>query len=339
MQACVSRRRIGWGFRPVMSWMVSILVLLAGLSARAEPLRIAGNFPANHSSSLAMAQFKLDVEKASAGELKVEVFPAMQLGGAQDNVDQVRNGALLMTWISTAYLSRTIPELSVLSIPFLFPDRRVAFKVVDGQVGSLLRDRFASKGLVPLGFMELGPRQLTNNQRPIRSIGDLKGLTIRLQPDEIHMATFQALGANPVTMDIKEVYGALQTGALDGQENPFAVIRDRNFQKVQKYLTNTSHFFDFIVLVANKRRFEALRPEHQKIIRDATSNAVFAQRTAAAAEDIGAIVELTNRGMQLEPVRPSFRADMRKATQSIVDSVRQKAGAELVEATLDAATK
>ena len=129
---------------PMQAWIVPLL--LACTAATAEPLRIAGNFQGNHSSSQAMAQFKLDVEKASAGELQVEVFPAMQLGSAQDNVDQVRSGKLFMTWISTAYLSRTIPELSVLSIPFLFPDRRMAFKVVDGQVGSLLRDKFAAKG-------------------------------------------------------------------------------------------------------------------------------------------------------------------------------------------------
>lgn len=323
--------------RLMPAWIAPLL--LACATASAEPLRIAGNFPANHSSSLAMAQFKLDVEKASSGELQVEVFPAMQLGSAQDNVDQVRNGKLFMTWISTAYLSRTVPELSVLSIPFLFSDRQTAFKVVDGKVGAMLKDKFAANGFLPLGFMELGPRQLTNNQRPIRSITDLKGLKVRLQPDEIHIATFQALGANPVKMDIKEVYGALQAGELDAQENPFAVIRDRNFHQVQKYLTNTSHFFDFIVLAANKQRFEALKVEHQKIIQNAILKAVFAQRTSAAAEDIGAIVDLANRGMKFEPVRPSFRADMRKATESIVDSVRQRAGAELVQATLDAAAK
>ena len=322
---------------PVQAWIVPLL--LACTAVTAEPLRIAGNFQGNHSSSQAMAQFKLDVEKASAGELQVEVFPAMQLGSAQDNVDQVRSGKLFMTWISTAYLSRTIPELSVLSIPFLFTDRQVAFKVVDGKVGAMLGSRFAAQGFLPLGFMELGPRQLTNSQRPIRSITDLKGLKVRLQPDEIHIATFQALGANPVKMDIKEVYGALQSGELDAQENPFAVIRDRNFHQVQKHLTNTSHFFDFIVLVANKQRFEALKPEQQKIIQNAATKAMIAQRTSAAAEDIGAIVDLANRGMKFEPVRPSFRADMRKATENIIDNIRQKAGAELVQATLDAAAK
>jgi len=321
-----------WLLRLAPVWAAAWL-LACGL-AHAEALRVAGNFPVNHSSSVAMEQFKRDVEKASNGELRVDVFAAMKLGSAKDNVDQVGSGSIFMTWIPPAYLSGSIPELAALSIPFAFADRQAAFRVVDGQVGATLADKLAAKGLVLLGFMELGPRQLTNSKRAIRSLADFKGLKVRLQPDEIHMATFRALGAEPVAIDIKELYGALESGAVDAQENPFAVIRQRNFDKVQKYLSNTSHFFDFILLLANKRAFDGLRPEQQKIVREAAANAVYAQRIAAAAEDIGAIVELANRGVALEPVRPSLRADLRRVTQGVVDSVRQKAGAQLVDAVL-----
>lgn len=325
------------GLRQARRWLMRFAVLaLAWAGAQAEPLRIAGNFPAAHSSSVAMVQFKADVEKGSQGQLSVELFPAMQMGGAQDNVEQVRKGELFMTWVSTAYLSRTVPELAVLGIPFLFSDRAHAFKVVDGPLGNLLAERMAAQNLQLLGFMELGPRQLTS-RKPVRSLADLKGLKIRLQPDPIHLATFRALGAEPVTLDIKEVYGALQSGQLDAEENPFAVIRDRNFDQVQKHLANTSHFFDFIVLVANKRRYDALAALQRQMIKAAADKAVLAQRTAAAGEDMGAIVELGKRGMQFEPVRPSFRNDMLKATEGVVDQVRQKVGKELVDATLHAA--
>ncbi len=322
-----------WFIRLALIWAAA--GLLACSAAQAEALRVAGNFPASHSSSVAMEQFKQDVEKASNGEMRVEVFAAMKLGSAKDNVDQVSSGSIFMTWIPPAYLSSSIPELAALSIPFAFADRQAAFRVVDGKVGTTLAGKFAAKGLVLLGFMELGPRQLSNSKRPIRSLADLKGLKVRLQPDEIHMATFRALGADPVAIDIKELYGALESGAVEAQENPFAVIRQRNFDKVQKYLSNTSHFFDFILLLANKRAFDGLRPEQQKIVREAAANAVYAQRITAAAEDIGAIVEQANRGVALEPVRPSLRADLRRATQGVVDSVRQKAGAQLVDAVLN----
>lgn len=317
----------------MLAWLLA--TLLSCGAVQAGPLRVAGNFPVDHSSSVAMAQFKQDVEKAGGGALQVELYPAMKLGSARDNVEQVRSGAIFMTWIPPAYLSSSIPELSALSIPFAFADRQAAFRVVDGRVGRLLADKLAAKGLVLLGFMELGPRQLTSGRRPIRSLADLQGLRLRLQPDEIHMATFRALGAQPVAIDVKDLYGALESGAVDAQENPFSVIRQRNFDKVQKYLANTSHFFDFIMLLANQRLFDGLRPEQQKIVREAAAKAVYAQRIAAAAEDIGAIVELANRGMVLEPVRPSFRADLRRATQGVVEDVRRKAGAQLVDAVLN----
>jgi TRAP-type C4-dicarboxylate transport system substrate-binding protein len=183
--------------------------------------------------------------------------------------------------------------------------------------------------------MELGPRQLTNSVRPIRTLADFKGLKIRVQPDDIHIATFRALGAEPVVVDIKDVYAQLESRTLDAQENPFAVIRDRDFHKVQRYLSHTSHFFDFIVLVAHRARFEALAPEQQRLVRAAAQEAVIAQRTAAAAEDIGAIVELNQRGMVMDPVPPSLRVQMRRATDGIVQTVRQRAGTELVDAVLE----
>jgi tripartite ATP-independent transporter DctP family solute receptor len=306
--------------------------LSAGAAVQAaETLRIVGNFPTSHTSSIAMEQFESEVEKNSAGDLKVDVFPAMQLGGAQENVDQVRSGAVFLTWLSTAYLSRTVPELSALSLPFLFADRSHAFKVIDGPVGKLMSDKLAAKGFVALGFMELGPRHLTNKVRPVKSLADLEGLKIRLQPDETHLATFRALGANPTTMDIKEVYSALQQGVLDGQENPFAVIRDRNFDQVQKYVSDTGHFFDFIVVVANKRKFEALEPGMRKVVTDAMARAVAAQRASASEEDSKALADLRSRGMQFDAVSPAFREEMKKASASVVDTVKAKVGAELVD--------
>ncbi len=127
-------------------------------------------------------------------------------------------GTVFATWVGMAFLSRTVPELEAVSLPFLFPSREAAFKVIDGPVGGLLEKKLADKGFAPLGFMELGSRQVTNSKRPITSLDDFKGLKIRLQPNETHLATFRALGANAVAMDVKEIYSAMQQGVIDGQE-------------------------------------------------------------------------------------------------------------------------
>lgn len=315
---------------------VTLTFALAAGTAAAQQLRIASNFPTQHTSSVAMEQFKSELEAATGKAVAVDLFPAMQLGGAQENVDQTRSGAIFGTVIGAAFLSRTVPEISALSVPFLFTERKQAFRVVDGKVGALIARRLSDKGFLHLGFMELGSRNLTNNTRPIKTLADFKGLKIRLQPDDIHLATFRALGANPVAMDIKEVYSALQQGVLDGQENPYAVIRDRNFNQVQKYLTGTGHFFDFIVVVANKKRFDALKPEQQKAIQAAMRKAVAKQRADAEKADTESLEDLKKRGMQFEAPSAQLIAEMRRATAGVIDVLKKKVDPKLVDDVLAA---
>ena len=306
----------------------------AGSLQAATKLRIAGNFPVEHSSSLAMEVFKKELEEQSGGDMTVDVFPAMQLGGAAENVDQVRSGALLMTWLSIAYLSRTVPELEAVSLPFLFSDREQAFRVIDGKVGDLLNEKLKRKGFIALGYMELGARHVTNSKRPLKSLADFEGLKIRLQPNETHLNTFRALGANPVSMDIKEVYQALQQKVLDGQENPYAVSKTNNFNEVQQYLSDTGHFFDFIVVVANKSSFESMSPEQQSILTSAMDKAIAWQRAKAIEADLASRDELIKRGMQFDSISPEVRAELQQATAHIIDDVSKKVGADLVDAVL-----
>ena len=317
-----------------------VWVALAGSSAWAQDkLRIAGNFAPDHSSSVAMQQFKKEVESVSKGTLQIEVFDNMQLGGAQENVTQTRAGTIHMTWVGMAFLSRTVPELEAVSLPFMFPNREVAYKVMDGAVGDLIEGKMADKGFVSLGFMELGARQVTNSQRPIRTMADLKGLKIRLQPNETHLATFRALGANPLAMDIKEVYSAMEQKVIDGHENPYALILTSRFNEVQKHLSNTAHFFDFIAVVANKKKFDSLSPEHKKIVQTAMSNAINAQRAMATKADGEALAELQKKGMTFTEMPAAEREAMKKATAGVVEDVKKRVGGTLVDQVLEAVKK
>ena len=306
-------------------------------AANAETLRIAGNFAADHSSSVAMKKFSDEVSKLTGGKLKIDVFPAMQLGGAKENVDQVRSGAVAMTWIGMAYLGRTVPELEAVSLPFVFKDRTQAFKVIDGKVGTLLNQKLEAKGFTSLGYMELGSRNVTNNKRPLKTLQDFKDLKIRLQPNEVHLASFRAIGSNPVSMGIKEVYSALQQGVLDGQENPYSIIATRKFNEVQKYLSDTGHFFDFIIVVANKNSFEKLNPEYKKAIQTAMKNAINWQRNQAASEDDASKAKLIKAGMKYDSISPQVRAQLVESTKGVVTDLKKRIGAEVVDAVLSAA--
>ena len=307
---------------------------VAGTAQAQERIRIAGNFARDHNSSLAIEMAKKDLEAATKGQVVLEIFPDMQLGGAQENVSQTRAGTIGATWVGMAFLSRTVPELEAVSLPFMFPSREVAYKVMDGPMGDLLNQKMADKGFVLLGFMELGPRQVTNSVRPIKTMADLKGLKIRLQPNETHLATFRALGANPQAMDIKEVYSALQQKVIDGHENPYNLVLASRFFEVQKYASNTAHFFDFIAVVASKKVYDGLKPASQAALRAAMSKAVAWQRSMAAKADADALEELKKKGMQFDAMPASEREAMRKATEGVIDQVRKRLGGDLVDRAL-----
>ncbi len=320
--------------------LASALGLTLGLSfavsaASAQTvLRVAGNFPEEHTATGAMEIFKEEIESLTDGEITVQNFPAMQLGGASENVDQVRSGAIFAVFTSIAYFTRSVPELEAVSLPFLFDSREQAFAVMDGEVGDVMDAALLEEGFVNLGYMELGFRHVTNSARPITSLEDFEGLDIRLQPNEVHLDSFRAIGANPQPLDISELYSALQQGVLDGQENPYNIIYTRRFFEVQDYLSDSGHFFDFINVVANADAFEALSPEHQEAVRTAMRSAVEWQREEAAKLDLDFRQKLVEEGMQYDPLPDAERARLREATMGIAEQLKERVDPEVIDLVL-----
>lgn len=202
---------------------------------------------------------------------------------------------------------------------------------MDGPVGEYLDEKMAELGLINLGYGELGFRHVTNNLRPITSVEDFEGMRIRLQPNEVHLQTFRALGANPVSMDVSELYSALQQGVLDGQENPYNIIASRRFNEVQEHLSDSGHFYDFINAVANQRRYNALSEEHRAIIDDAMQAAMLWQREAAAEEEEAWREQLIEEGMTFTPISTELRAELREATMEVAESLKSRVDPEFVE--------
>jgi len=316
-----------------------VAMLLAAPAWAQQKLQIAGNFATEHPSSVAVEQvFRKEVARLTNNQLQVDVFPAMQLGGAKENVDAVRSGTLALTWVGGAFLSRIAPELEAVSLPFVFPNRETAFRVIDGPVGAAIDKKLQDKGFISLGWMELGMRHVTNSRGPIKTMADLKGLKIRLQPNETHLATFRALGANPVAMDVKELYSALEQRVVDAQENPYTVIGASRYSEVQKHLSNSGHFFDFIAVVASKRAFEQFKPEYQKAVREAMTATIAFQRKLAIEEEAKRLAELKGK-MTYTEIAPAAIEEMRKSSAPVIEEVKKRAGADLVTQVLAEAGK
>jgi tripartite ATP-independent transporter DctP family solute receptor len=319
----------------------TVAVMSLTSSVRAEPLvlRIHSAFFADHSSSKAVEIFRTELVRRTQGALDVEFAATGPGGGVKDLIDELHTDAIFASPMPMPYLSRLVPETEALSLPFIFKDADHAHRAVDGAVGKLIEAKLVAKGFIPLGWMALGARHVTNSRRPIKTLDDFKGLKIRTQPSETHLATFRALGANPVAMDIKNVFTALQQGDIDAQENPYQPMYNAKFYEVQKYLSDTGHVFELVIFIASKKTFAGLPPEQQKAVRDAARIASVAQWKMAAAMDEAAFAALKANGMQFDPIPATTRVAFKKAMSVVIDGARKRLGAGLVDQVIAAGAR
>jgi TRAP-type transport system periplasmic protein len=325
------------GFSICAVAMIAVMALLS--SARAEPviLQIGSPMGPEHSASKAMEILRTEVVRRTHGAVDVAYTPSMQIG-AKAVIDSVRADAMFASSTTLAYLSRLVPETEVLNLPFVLKDADHARRVIDGHIGKFIETKLMAKGFFPLCWMAFGARHVTNAKRPIVTSDDFRDLKIRVQPSEIYMAAFRALGARVVAMDLKDVYTALQQGDIDAEENPYSVIFDYKFYEAQKYVSDTGHVFDYLVFVASSKALMALPPEHQKAVRDAAAIATAEQWKMAAAAEKNALARLKTNGMQFDPVPASTRIALKKAMAGVIDSARRRLGAALVDQVISAGT-
>ncbi|MBI4609426.1 MAG: DctP family TRAP transporter solute-binding subunit [Candidatus Rokubacteria bacterium] len=307
------------------------LVLATPASAQQVKIRFAGNLPPENSNSRAMEVFKHEVERLSAGGMLVDTFPAMQLGGAKDNLDQVKTGTLQAAYLSTAFMTGFVSKLGVFNLPFIFKDRETAFRVLDGPIGKEIEREMEKAGFKNLGFWENGWRHMTNSKRPITTRDDLSGLKIRLQNNSVHLRTFKLLGANPVPMDIKEVYSAMQQGVIDGHENPFCNTLNLKFYEVQKYLSVSGHFYDLMGAIMNKRFYDGLSKDRQGIIDRAARGATEFQRKQAAEDDLKCLEQLKQKGMQVNTMSPPALEKFREVTLPVYKEFEKELTKDLID--------
>ncbi len=217
------------------------------------------------------------VSELTNGRVKVEHYENDALGVETDRIEQTQLGTIQMTYISEA-ASSVDPTIGVLAMPFLFQSEEHYDAVVDGEVGKQIYSNLENYGLHPLGYLENGFRVLTNSKKEVKSLADLSGLKIRVSQSDIPIATFQALGANTVAMSFGELYSALQTGTVDGQENAFNTIASSALYEVQKYFTETNHLMGSFIIVANADWFNSLPADIQEAIATAAAETSAYQR-------------------------------------------------------------
>jgi tripartite ATP-independent transporter DctP family solute receptor len=208
------------------------------------------------------------IKAETNGALEIRAFPNSTLGGDPAMLSQLRSGAIEMLNYPGGFLDTIVPVAAIENIAYAFKDRDVAFAAMDGQVGTLVRNEITSKiGLVVLEkIWENGFREITSSTRQIRSVDDLKGFKIRVSPGKIRIDTFQSLGASPTPIAVAELYTALQTKIVEGQENPLLNIETQRFFEVQKYCAMSNHMWTGYWTLINPDKWKALPPNFQAIV-------------------------------------------------------------------------
>lgn len=272
---------------------------LAGWSAQAQSLRFAHPVPESDVQHVMATFFAEEVAARTNGAVTVQIFPQGQLGNDAAMIDGARSGIIDIVLVGLNNFTGLVPEAGVFELPFMFPERELAYAALDGDVGQGIAARFTEHGLTVLGFPENGYRQMTNNRGPIREPGDLAGINMRTNNSQALNDMFAALGANPIQLPVAELYTALETGVVDAQDHPVGVVVSFKFDEVQKYLTLTRHAYSALGLMMNADSFERLSPENQAIVREVAAEAVAMQRVMAAEREESMVADLVGRGLEL----------------------------------------
>lgn len=287
-------------FRAVAALALSVNMAVVPSAAHAQTvLRYAHtastSAPAHQSAML----FKERVEEKSNGALKVEVFPGGALGSDPAMLDGIRLGSIDIAITGSAFYTRFEPSLIIADLPFLFESDDHAHRMLGGDVGRQLLDRLDAHRMKGLAFRGVGFRHLTNNRHAVRTADDIKGLKIRTTPNPAHVKAFTLLGAIPTPLPWTETYTALETGAVDAQENPLTFIVSGKVYEVQKYLTLTQHAFISGILSMNAKKWNALSKEHQDVIMEAAAFAGEKERDILKQDAENALKLLRDKGIEI----------------------------------------
>lgn len=282
-----------------------------------------------HIQNAGSEAFKMFIEERTGGAIRVEIYPAAQLGDNKAMLGSVQFGAVDAIFPSPADLGNFAHDFNILNFPFLFESQAIANTITDGPWGDRLLGTLDSHGYKGLAIVDSGFRHTTNNRRPITTLDDFQGLKIRMQPNPLHLAIFQALGANPVPLSFSEVFLALQQGVIDGQENPLNNIYASKFNEVQRYLTLTGHVFDVNVFLVGTTFYENLTPEQQALFQEGADLVVRVMRDALLEQDAAAMAGIEQSGVAISEVSPEFRAQLVEATRLVAENHLAEVDGEL----------
>src|SRR6266436_10294256 len=267
MRREITRRRFVAGSAAAATAIATVNILTRRAAAADFTYKYANNSPLTHPMTIRMTEAANKINDESKGRLEIQIFPNNQLGGDTDMLSQVRSGAIDFFTLSGLILATLVPVASINGIGFAWKSYDQIWPAMDGELGAHVRAAIAKSGLVAFDKMwDNGYRQITSSSKPINTAEDLKGFKIRVPPSPLWTSMFKAFGAAPASINFSEVYSALQTKIVEGQENPLSIIYFAKLFEVQKYLSETNHMWDGFWFLANAKAWNGLPADVRDVI-------------------------------------------------------------------------
>ncbi|MBI5129695.1 MAG: TRAP transporter substrate-binding protein [Rhodopseudomonas palustris] len=277
--------------------------------------KYANNLPDTHPLNVRAREMSAAIKAETNGRFDLQIFPNNQLGSDTDMLSQIRSGGVEFFTLSGLILSTLVPAASINGIGFAFPDYDTVWKAMDGDLGAYVRGEINKAGLIVMDkIWDNGFRQTTSSTRPINGPEDFKGFKIRVPVSPLWTSMFKAFDASPASINFSEVYSALQTKVVEGQENPLVLISTAKLYEVQKYCSLTNHMWDGFWFLANRRSWERLPADIRDIVAKNINAAAVKEREDTAKLNATVKEELTAKGLIFnQPAVAPFRDKLRSA--------------------------
>jgi len=312
------------------SLLITIIILVSNVSGQEKQyvFKLASLLSAPSTHGVSLEKFAKAVEAESNGKIKINVSHHAVLGSGRDNIEQIRMGTIEMAMLFYNFMGSLDKRFPAEDLPFVWSNRWQAYAAYNGQLGYVYEKMLENYGIKALGYYDVGYRCITNNVRPVNKPEDLKGIKIRVAEIPIRLESFKALKANAIPVPFGELYTALQLGTVDGQETPLSMILSSKFYEVQKYLSISKHIWSNGVLAVNKKVWEKMPKDYQKILeRNAQKYSFYNNHLVIDNEKVLAD-KLASLGMIVNEVDPE---PFIKATSSVVKDYESVLGEEIMD--------
>jgi len=327
--------------KKIITLIAGTMLAVSGAMAQFSDrnIKISNGVNEDHPAGLGVKRMQEVLNAKTGGKLKITAFWGGSAGGDLQATQALRAGTQEMVCTSSSPLVGIVKELGVFDLPFLFANEKEADAVLDGPAGKYFNQKLEAAGLVNLAYWENGFRNLTNSKRPVNKLEDFDGVKVRVMQNNIFLDTFKTLGTNAVPMAFGEVFTALETKTIDGQENPYVTIETSKLNEVQKYLSVTRHAYTPFLLLYSKKLWDQLNPQEQAVLREAAIEGQKVQRAANRSLNEKSLESLKAKGMLVNEISIPEQTRLRTKVLTVYEKHLPTIGAEAVNIVTDTLKK